>query len=333
MHQAFKIFLLVLAAAIFLLLAGYFYLIIMIKPKNITWGVNFSQMQAEALGLNWKETYLEILEDLKVKDIKLITQWDWVEGKKDHFYFSDIDWQIKQAEDYSVKLIYVVGMKTGRWPECHIPEWAGSLSKTEQQDSVLAYIKKVVLRYKDSKNIVAWQAENEPLFKFGRCPWYDKDFLAKEVALIKSLDPSRPVIVTDSGDQSWWFGAAKIGDKLGITLYRKVWFRITDSMGFYLGYIYPPQMYGFKARMINVLFGKKVFVAEFQAEPWLSKPFYDVPLADQEKSMNLAQFKSNINFAKKTGLDTFYFWGTEWWHWLKEKQNKPEIWEEAKKLF
>lgn len=24
---------------------------------------------------------------------------------------------------------------------------------------------------------------------------------------------------------------------------------------------------------------------------------------------------------------------TEWWFWLKEKQGKPEIWNEAKKLF
>jgi hypothetical protein len=23
----------------------------------------------------------------------------------------------------------------------------------------------------------------------------------------------------------------------------------------------------------------------------------------------------------------------EWWYWLKEKQGKPEIWQEAKKLF
>jgi len=26
-------------------------------------------------------------------------------------------------------------------------------------------------------------------------------------------------------------------------------------------------------------------------------------------------------------------WGGEWWYWMKEKQNQPEIWQEAKKLF
>ena len=49
--------------------------------------------------------------------------------------------------------------------------------------------------------------------------------------------------------------------------------------------------------------------------------------------MNLEQFKKNIEFAKKTGLKEFYLWGAEWWYWMKEKQNKPEIWNEAKKLF
>ena len=32
-------------------------------------------------------------------------------------------------------------------------------------------------------------------------------------------------------------------------------------------------------------------------------------------------------------LKEFYLWGAEWWYWMKEKQNKPEIWDEAKKLF
>ena len=49
--------------------------------------------------------------------------------------------------------------------------------------------------------------------------------------------------------------------------------------------------------------------------------------------MNLEQFKANIEFAKKTGLKEFYFWGSEWWYWMKEKQNNPNIWDEARKLF
>ena len=36
---------------------------------------------------------------------------------------------------------------------------------------------------------------------------------------------------------------------------------------------------------------------------------------------------------KKTGLDTFYLWGVEWWYWMKTAQNQPAIWTEAKTLF
>ncbi len=315
------------------LLFIYIFFIAKAPQQNITWGVNFSQSQAQYLKLDWKETYSAILEDLGVKNIKLLTRWDLIESKKGYYYFDDIDWQIKEAEKHNTKLIYVVGMKSGRWPECHLPDWANSLSKQEQQDELLKYVEEVVLRYKDSKSIVYWQAENEPLFKFGECPWYDKDFLKKEVALIKSLDFTRPVIVSDSGEYSLWIQTAKIGDIVGTTMYRKVWVHITDKYGFYMNVSFPPISYWGKAQMIEKLFGKKVINVELQAEPWVRDVYANTLLTEQEKTMNLEQFKANINFAKKTGLDTFYFWGTEWWYWMKETQNRPEIWNEAKQLF
>ncbi|OGZ64120.1 MAG: hypothetical protein A3A98_04035 [Candidatus Staskawiczbacteria bacterium RIFCSPLOWO2_01_FULL_40_39] len=332
MHNIFKMFLLVFTL-IFLFFLYYFFIAKAPKQEKIIWGVNFSQMQAEALGLDWKKTYLAILKDLGAKNIKLLTQWDWVEGKRDDFYFNDIDWQVEQAKIHGVKLIYVVGMKTGRWPECHVPEWAGNLSKNDQQEELLQYITAVVERYKNSDTIVAWQAENEPLFIFGKCPWYDKKFLIKEVALIKSLDATRPVIVSDSGEQSLWITAARIGDIVGTTMYRKAWFHIIDGLGFYGSFPIPPVFYWHKAQMIKYLFNKEVISVELQAEPWGSKLIYDIPLAEQEKTMDFNQFKKNIAYAKATGLKEFYLWGAEWWYWLKETQNKPGIWNEAKKMF
>ena len=305
-------------------------------PKNITWGVDFSQMQAQSLGLDWKETYLAIINDLGAKNIKIHTQWDWVEGEKGEYYFNDIDWQLAQAKNNGVKIIYVLGMKSGRWPECHIPVWVENLTEQQQKDATLKYIKEVVDRYKDNSAIIYWQVENEPLFNFGKCPvWYYKDnnFLKQEVALVKSLDPSKKVIISDSGEDSTWFGAAKIGDVVGTTMYREAWAHITNSLGFYFHYLFSPVYYSRKALLIKELFGKDVFCIEFQAEPWTSKPFYDVPLAEQSKTMNPVIFKQNIEYAKKTGLDKFYFWGVEWWYWLKTTHNQPAIWNEAKALF
>lgn len=321
-------------AGVFIVLAGifaYFFTGEAGVAKDITWGVDFSQMQAESLGLNWRQVFTDIIKDLKVKDIKLHTQWDWVEGVRDEYYFDDIDWQAAQAENNDVKIIYVVGMKSGRWPECHIPEWAVGLPKEEQQKEILEYIERVILRYKSSPAIAYWQVENEPLFKFGNCPWYDEEFLKKEVALVKSLDSSRQVIISDSGEQSTWVKAAKIADIVGVTMYRKAWFHITDSIGFNMDFLIPPVTYWKKASLINKFFNKKVIGVELQAEPWVSKPFYDVSLEEQEKTMSLQIFKDNVEYAKKTGLDKFYFWGVEWWYWMKEAHSRPEIWNEAKK--
>lgn len=328
---------LIIIVIVLILACVYFFMFQSYEQKNIVWGVNFSQMQAESLKLDWKKTYLAILEDLGVQKIKLITQWDFVEGNKQgDRYFKDIDWQVRQAELHGAQLMYVVGLKAGRWPECHAPGWAGALSEQEQKKALLEYITQIIGRYKDSKAIVAWQVENEPLFRFGECPsWYydSSDFLKEEVALVKSLDPSRPVIISDSGEQSLWLNAARIGDKVGVTMYRKLWFKVVDGLGFYLTFPIPPIVYHYKAQVITSVFGKEVFCGELQAEPWASKLFYDVSLEEQEKSMNLQQFKSNVAYAKKSGLKEFSFWGVEWWYWLKEKHDRPEIWNEAKEIF
>src|SRR3989339_169651 len=271
------------------------------EAENITWGVDFSQMQAEALKLNWRNSYLAILEDLGVKNIKIHTQWDWVEGKKDVYYFKNTDWQIDQAESHGAKIIFVLGLKSGRWPECHMPSWISSMPEEQQKLEVLEYVKEVVLRYKDSDTIEYWQVENEPLFKFGKCPeWYydNEDFLRQEVALVKSLDPSRQIIISDSGEQSNWFRTANIADVVGITMYRVVWAHVTNNFGFNFDSFLSPITYWRKAQLIKNIFGKK-----------------------------------NIQYAKETGLDTFYFWGVEWWYWLKTTQNQPEIWNEARNLF
>jgi len=305
--------------------------------EKITWGIDFSQSHTEYLKLNWKEAYSAIIDDLGVKNIKLHTNWDWVEGKKDDYFFNDIDWQIAKAEQNNVKITYVVGMKTGRWPECHAPEWAKSLSENQQQERLLNYITKVVQRYKNSRAIEYWQVENEPLFDFGECPsWYYKndDFLKKEIALVKSLDPSRQIIVSDSGEQSTWFGAAKIGDIVGVTMYRNVWTHVTENFGFPLKFVFLDSItYMRKAEIVKKMYNKKVICIELQAEPWTSKPLMEASLKEQGKSMNLEIFKENVEFAKQTGMDRFYFWGAEWWYWMKAKNNQPEIWNEAKNLF
>ena len=158
-------------------LACYLFVGKMPEAEQITWGVDFSQKHARDLGLDWKEVYLAYLEDLEVKQIKLSTAWNLLEKEKNEYDFSDLDWQIEQAEKYGAKVILVIGMKTPRWPECHFPDWAEGLSKQELQPSILNLLENVVLRYQKNTIIWAWQIENEPLLFFGECPEGDRNFL------------------------------------------------------------------------------------------------------------------------------------------------------------
>jgi len=298
-----------------------------LEAKKIIWGVNFSSKHSEDLGLNWRENYLAILDDLGVRNIKLLTYWNLIEKEKGSYDFSDLDWQIQEAAKRNAKIILVIGLKTGRWPECHAPVWAQMQSeKRKAQNSLLEYLKEIVDRYKDEEVIWAWQVENEPFFSFGECPQADADFLKQEIRLVKSLDSfKRPVIISDSGEGSFWFRAAEFGDIIGVTMYK--------PLNTYISYPLPAVFYRGKAKLIEKIFHKKILVVELQAEPWGPVLLYSLAPKEQEKTMNLEKFKKNISFARETGFDGFYFWGAEWWFWLKEKQQEPEIWQEAKKLF
>jgi len=302
------------------------------KPaEKIEWGVVFSQKHAQLLGLDWKKTYLQILEDLKAKNLKIITHWDLIEPKNNQFNFEDLDWQIKEAEKRNAKIILVIGMKTGRWPECHIPKWITQNSKLKSQNyenEILDFLPTIIKRYKDSKAIFAWQVENEPFFPFGECPKIEKNFVKKEIELVRSLD-KRPIIFGDSGEFSFWIEAARLGDIVSTTLHRRVYFKEFER---YITYPFPPVYYWRKAKLIEFFFKKKVIIGELQAEPWCKNLIYNCDLKEQEITMDFKKFKENIDFAKKTGLDTIYLWGVEWWYWLKEKGDE-RILNEAKTLF
>ncbi|MFA5766530.1 MAG: hypothetical protein WC919_01225 [Candidatus Paceibacterota bacterium] len=321
-----------ISIAVLILIAASYLFLGKAKPaENISWGAVFSQKHAQLLGLDWQESYLALLDDLGVRRMKVASYWDYIEKSDGEYDFNDLDWQVAEAAERDAKILLAIGMKTPRWPECHIPDWAAGLSKEDQQQEILDLLKEIVARYDDSDAIWGWQVENEPFFPFGVCPWVDEDFLKEEVELVKSLDSKdRPVVVTESGEFPLWIMAAKYGDVVGVTMYKKVW---VHQINRYITYPFPSVFYHRKAEIVRKVFGKEVIGVELQAEPWGPKLLYDSPLEEQEKTMNLNQFKYNIEFAKNTGISEFYLWGAEWWYWMKEKQNDSAIWEESRKLF
>ncbi len=322
----FIIFLIVIFFIIFIFSRGH-----IPKKHELEYGVTFSHKQAIDLGLDWKQVFLEIFRDLKVKKIRLSAYWNDIEREDNYFRWDNIDWQIKEASKNNAEIILAVGGRLPRWPECHFPEWTNDLEKNIIQEKQLRYIEKVIERYKDNNNIVAWQIENEPFLKyFGECEPINKDFLDKEIALVKSLD-SRQIVITDSGELSIWIPASRRADIFGTTMYRDTY---SAKLKRYIHYPITPGFFRFKKNIARLFsHPKKWIVIELQAEPWASEPFQNVSKEEREKTMSLEKFKDIIEFSSKTGFDEFYLWGVEWWYWERETQNNPDLWNEAKKLY
>jgi hypothetical protein len=297
--------------------------------KPIAYGVTFSRIYAEELGLDWKKAYLAILDGLGVKEVRVPAYWNLIEKKDGDYSFTDLDWQISEAEKRDVKILLVIGRRLPRWPECFAPDWLKNQDEEIQREKLLKMIRLLVLRYRDNENIWAWQVENEPLLRvFGECPASDKKFLEKEIALVKSLD-SRPVVITESGELSTWIGAGRRADIVGTSMYSVVW---SPYWG-YFHHRWPVSFYTFRAWIVEKILKKQVFVSEMQAEPWGQKPTYQMPVGEQFESMDLETFRKAVEYVKKTGLSPVYFWGAEWWYWLKEKQGHNEFWDESRELF
>lgn len=72
---------------------------------------------------------------------------------------------------------------------------------------------------------------------------------------------------------------------------------------------------------------------ELQLEPWVPEgKMTDQKPEEMTKSMNIDQFKANIQFAIDVDFTQTYLWGVEWWYW-EYKNGNTEYWEIAKGLF
>ncbi len=302
------------------------------KPATIMYGMSFNTSYARELGLDWQATYDAILDDLGVRHLRLAAHWPMVEPAPGTFNFDELDYQIMRAEEVGATVIFAVGRRLPRWPECHVPEWARSLSEVERQAAIMSYIEVVVERYKNSPAIIYWQVENEPfleVFAFEHCGVLDTDFLEREIALVNRLDPSRHVLVTDSGNLGTWAGAYSRGDLFGTSVYVHFW---NPELGQFRT-ILPPWFYRVKDNVMALRYGEKpTLLIELSAEPWLIEPIIDVPLETQFTRMNLQKFEDILEYAEATHFEQQYLWGAEWWYWLK-LQDRPEMWERGQQLF
>lgn len=285
-------------------------------------GASFTPDYAQYLGFDYKELYKTILNDWQFKYVRLPAVWDRMEKERGKLDFSELDWLMDEAAKSGAKVTLVVGQKTPRWPECHLPDWALNLSHEEYRQKLLGFIGAVAAKYKNHPALEIWQVENEPFLPFGKCvPMSQKEY-KEELGLVKNIDSAHPTMATDSGELSTWFRTARLADYFGMTMYRVVWNKFIG----YLSYekIFPAFFYRFKL-WVNGVDVNKAFVSELQAEPWIpDRTLSSTPLPEQYKSMDLNRLRRSAAFAEKTGMSRAYLWGAEWWYWL-EKQGNGEF--------
>jgi len=312
---------------------------IALRPRiqtNINYGVNFSDKYARDLGLDWKDTYLKVLDDLGAKNLRLVAYWEDIEVVNDQFDYSNIRWQLDQAKARDVDVILAIGRKVPRYPECFEPDWWNDLVSEEVRNLELyEFLKRTVEEFKDYENISKWQVENEPFFPFGECVHEIKQkTVEKEVEIVKEID-DRPIVIQDSGEGGFWFPSYKLGDYLAISMYRKIWYDFWGFLGgdfIYFKYPLAHWTYAVKAGVAQVPH-QRIIVTELQAEPW--GPGINSELSDFEKDRTMSRndFYATIDYAQRAGFRELYFWGAEWWFWEKEINNNPFYWDTAKALF
>ena len=82
---------LLIVFGIFLAVFAYFFVGTTAPKQDVVWGVNFSQKHTEAFGLDWKETYTALLDDLQVRRFKIAFPWDILEPNECEFDFADVE--------------------------------------------------------------------------------------------------------------------------------------------------------------------------------------------------------------------------------------------------
>ena len=293
-------------------------------------GITFSQLQSERYGLDWKENYLAILDDLKFRHFRLIAYWDRIEPQKGQFDFTETDWMMSEAAKRGAKVTLTIGQKVPRWPECYYPGWLDRNDYSQVRERVPIMLQAIVQHYKGHPALEAWQLENEFLLRsYGRCPGknLNRDMLRDELATVRAADPKTPVVFTQS-DQFGMPIWGPFADWFGFSMYRHVY---VEHRGYWT-YPQPGLHAWWKAAMISLFTGNQIKVHELQAEAWGRTGNEFLFFEETERTMSPALFEDNIRYVRDTKIKHYDLWGAEWWYFLKTREKQPQMWDRVKQF-
>jgi len=337
-HQNWRHKLICILIGIFLVCTGFIYgvgqwYIWSDRNKPLELGISFIADYAESLGLNPHQTFLALLDNMHVKNIRLVSYWSDIEPEPGKYNFSELDWEFQQAASHGAKVSLAIGLRQPRWPECHEPSWVNPEPTSVWQPQLFQFMTSVINRYKNNPALGSYQLENEFfLTVFGTCTNIDRQRLVEEAGLVRALDRHHTLIISRSQNAVGWPIGAPQADEYAISLYRRTW---TPVLGRYIEYPYPAWYYAFLAGIEKIWSGKDMIIHELQAEPWApdQKTITEISLSEQSKSLDANSLKTTFTFAKATGMRTMYFWGAEYWYYRLVTLHDPSVWNAAKQIF
>jgi hypothetical protein len=304
------------------------------EERNVplTLGVTFISDYAKYFGLDPQQTMQAMIDQLHVKNFRLVSYWSDIEATKGHYDFSDLDWQFQMAEKAHAQVILSIGLRQPRWPECHMPTWAENEPYSVWYPQLKDFMTATIERYKNSPALGSYQLENEYFLKvFGTCQNYDRSRLVDEFNLVKKLDNDHPVIISRSNNAIGLPIGNPVPDEYGVSVYKRVWDKNVTHR--YFEYPFPAWFYGFLAGGSEILSGRNMIIHELQAEPWPPTGITQASIAEQDKSMDATRLQSRFQYGEATGVKTIYLWGAEWWYYRLIKDHDPSLWNVAKTEF
>jgi hypothetical protein len=322
-----------------------------VEPKRKTkLGVSFRPPQVDAFGLEPRTTLDEILAR-PFQLIRLGAYWSRIERAPDEFDTGDLDWQIAAAEKAGKQIVLCVGpLKTFGYPEFFVPPHhlvaplrEGTLVKPATHPALLAaalaFVTRIVERYRSRTAIVAWQVEHEAVDPLGvEHSWrLSAGFVREEVDAVRKADPGRGIMMngflptsTPVRLQQWWTTrdqgdslaiAQQLADVVGIDYYPR---HALVRLGARTLYLQGGDGRGNQRRRKELfawarMEGKRLMISEGQAEPWEA---VTVPPSPPDRSMYscppeqmIENYNRCIGWAREASfeLDAYLFWGAEYW--------------------
>ncbi|MDR3578152.1 MAG: beta-galactosidase [Anaerolineaceae bacterium] len=317
-------------------------------------GISFRPLQAAAFGLQVHSTLTDLLA-YPFQIIRLGAYWNQIEPEPGTFQTDELDWQIDTAERTGKQIVLCVGpLKTFGYPEFFVPAHHLQLPFPEHTlikpsvypallEASIAFITRLVERYKVRSSIVAWQLEHDAVDPLGvEHSWrLAEAFVEQEAQALRKADPTRPLMLNGYLPTSvlvrlsqWWQTrpqgdslavAQRLADWIGIDYYPRNALVAIGSKTLYLDGSHSPwnqrrrrQIFAWAAAH-----GQKVLISEGQAEPWETITTPPNPKNQGVYSCLPEQLIANYNTClgwsnQQMPLYAYLFWGAEYWMLRKQ---------------